>query len=348
LPSADSHRHLGSISPGQPLQITGLAAGEVVSIQSDGVFSYQADPVESSDPGDPDPGDPDPGDPGGPGGPPPTPPPGNVSPFVTWTCTGDPCPWGSLTGGYALKWDASLQPSSTRLGYTVSQPIYLSSAEASGMTISVTSGTAMVFAGFPQATSHHMLGTVVPGSPFHIQGLQTGEVVSVQSDSAFTFSITPPDPDDPGPTGPGTPGNPGTLLHSVSAFWRCNLPIPECQVSVDWVGSVITWPAAVAYENNNRSGWNSRTVYSDNGELLYPYMGAWANGCQVTAQSGVVLIIEWERGTDVWRSTLLQAGETHTIHLTSPEDGALIETEDFSTAQFSVSLANCTPQPVPR
>jgi hypothetical protein len=350
LPQASSHRFLGSISAGQPLQIVGLVTGEVVSVQSDGLFSYQAS--EPTEPGDPDPGDPDPEDPGDPdpddpGGPPPGPGPGNnVSGFTTWTCTGSPCPWGAWLGGYAIKWDSSLEPSSSRLGYTASDPVYLLSTEASGMIISVTTGSAMVFAGLPNANSHRQLATIGPGFPFQIQGLLEGEVVSVQSDGAFTFIVTPPDPSDPGP-GPG-PGVPDNLVHSETAFWRCNLPIPECEISVDWVGSVISWPSWAAYESNNRAGWGSRTVYSAAGEVLYPYMGAWANGCEVTVYSGVVLIIEWERGAEVWRSTLLHPGQTHTINLTSPENGAMIETEDFSTAQFSVSLRNCTPQPVPR
>jgi hypothetical protein len=75
-------------------------------------------------------------------------------------------------------------------------------------------------------------------------------------------------------------------------------------------------------------------------------MGSWADGCEVTAESGTILIIEWQRGTDVWLSTYVQPGETYVIDLISSEDGALIESNDSST-EFSVSLENCTPQPVP-
>ena len=59
--------------------------------------------------------------------------------------------------------------------------------------------------------------------------------------------------------------------------------------------------------------------------MLYPYMGSWATGCQVTAVSGIALIIEWQRGTDVWRRTYLQPGQSHIIASISPEDGAMIE-----------------------
>ena len=75
-------------------------------------------------------------------------------------------------------------------------------------------------------------------------------------------------------------------------------------------------------------------------------MGAWADGCEVTAVSGLVLIIEWERGTDQWRETYLDPGESHVIDLVSPEDGAMIETAEGWPA-FSITLRNCTPQPLP-
>jgi hypothetical protein len=130
-------------------------------------------------------------------------------------------------------------------------------------------------------------------------------------------------------------------VSSIPAFWRCN--IPGC-TDPDWTGSVISWPSWSAYEDNDRTGSQSRTVFSSEGELLYPYMGSWAEGCQVTAISGTVLIIEWQRGTDVWRETFLEPGQSHTIALTFPEDGALIE--GLFSPGFSVSLANCSPQSI--
>jgi hypothetical protein len=54
------------------------------------------------------------------------------------------------------------------------------------------------------------------------------------------------------------------------------------------------------------------------------------------------MIIEWKRGTDVWREIFLAPGETHTITLVGDEDGAMIESPTMDP--FSVSLANCTPQ----
>jgi hypothetical protein len=75
-------------------------------------------------------------------------------------------------------------------------------------------------------------------------------------------------------------------------------------------------------------------------------MGPWADGCEVTAVSGLVLIIEWERGRDIWRETYLDPGQSYTIDLIGPENGALIETTNFGD-NFRVSLDNCTPQQLP-
>ena len=73
-------------------------------------------------------------------------------------------------------------------------------------------------------------------------------------------------------------------------------------------------------------------------------MGPWADGCEVTAVSGTVLIIEWHRGTDVWRQTLLEPGETHVIDLVGSEDNAMIESQD-NAPTFRVILDHCNPQP---
>ena len=178
-----------------------------------------------------------------------------------------------------------------------------------------------------------------------VTGLAAGEVVSVQGDQgSFVYTLTAPAAT-PTPTAtPVTCVDPLTCnpVSSIPAFWRCNV---EGCTDPDWPGSVVSWPSWAAYSANARTGNQSRTVYSDQGEALYPYMGPWADGCQVTVVSGTVAIIEWKRGTDVWRETFLTAGQTHTIALVGTEDGALIEGP--STPAFSVSLANCTPQNIP-
>ena len=360
LPNAASHRVLTTLAAGQSYTISGVTAGEVVSVQSDFAFTYvisgsvvntpvptlpatsttQPTPVATGDPSN------------------------NNSQFVTWNCTSSPCDWGSSVSGHALVWPATLGPITNRLGYTVSAGIYLPDTSASGLAVTIVSGSAGVYAGLPNAASHRVLATLLAGQSYVISGLAAGEVVSVQSDNAFsyTFSSNPPAPTAtasatavnttvPTPTNTTVPAvdciDPLTCnpVDSIATYWRCN--ISNCYGS-DWAGAAIGWPSWAAYSNNARSGSNSRTVYNYQGELVYPYMGSWANGCKVTAVSGLVLIIEWQRGTDTWRETYLTAGQSHTITLTPPENGAMIETIDgYSPAiDFSVVLENCTPQPL--
>jgi hypothetical protein len=152
-----------------------------------------------------------------------------------------------------------------------------------------------------------------------------------------TLSGSPALTPTPGPCSDPSSCNP---VHAVPALWRCN--IDECTTG-EWTSAAIAWPSWSAYQNNARTGDNSRSVYSFGNQPLYTYMGSWADGCQVTAVTGVALIIEWQRGTDTWRETYLEPGQSHTIDLISPEDGAMIEAPDGSTS-FSVSLSNCNPQ----
>lgn len=131
-------------------------------------------------------------------------------------------------------------------------------------------------------------------------------------------------------------------VSSIPARWVCNIPGIQ---SGPWSGSVIAWPSWAAYECNGRAGQGSRTVYSEvDGRVLYPYMGAWANGGQVTVVSGVVLVIEWKRGSEVWRETRLNPGDAYTINLLSHEDCAMIESPDGVEPKFTVRLANFKPQ----
>src|SRR5262249_7554275 len=69
------------------------------------------------------------------------------SQMATWTCTGDPCPWGEELGNPALAWPAEAQPVGTRLGYTVSPAVYLPSSSANGLTVTIDSGDVRVYAG---------------------------------------------------------------------------------------------------------------------------------------------------------------------------------------------------------
>jgi hypothetical protein len=109
---------------------------------------------------------------------------------------------------------------------------------------------------------------------------------------------------------------------------------------------VISWPSWSANESNARAGVNSRTVYSSTDQVLFPYMGPWATGCEVTAVGGPVLIIEWERGSEVWREKRLARNETYVINLVGTENSAMIESWDGAPPYFTVTLKNCNPQPI--
>lgn len=255
-----------------------------------------------------------------------------ASEVVTWSCTATPCPWGDAVSNPAIAWPASTAPVATRLGYTASPAPYLPADSANGATLSITSGTASLFVGQPSDDSHRWLAAVSTGESYQIAGLAAGEVLSVQSDAGFGYHMTSTVTDPPPPD----------AIAATPAFWRCN--VPEC-TGGDWTGAVIGWPAWAAYQSNDRSGDQSRSVFAADGAPLYPYMAAWAQGCEVTAESGTVLIIEWQRGTDSWRQTALQPRQSHVIDLVAPEDSAMIETYDGMTG-FSVSLRNCTPQPI--
>jgi hypothetical protein len=165
--------------------------------------------------------------------------------------------------------------------------------------------------------------------------------------AAATPSPTPspspsPSPSSAEPTPPPSREPDGTV-HSTLSYWRCTAP--SCR-GEPWPGAVIDWPSWAAYQGNGRRGNNGRDVFSAGGRALYPYMGAWADGCVVKALSGFVQVVEWKRGSDKWRSTRLKPGDTYVIKLVPPEDGAMLEAPG-GTPTFSVALESCTPKPLP-
>jgi hypothetical protein len=142
---------------------------------------------------------------------------------------------------------------------------------------------------------------------------------------------------------PAPSREPDGTLHSTLVTWRC--AASGC-TSAPWTGAVIPWPEGTAHQGNGRKGNAGRDVFSAGGRPLYPYMGPWANGCEVTAVSGVVDVVEWVHGAETWRTTRLKPGQSHTIALTPPEDSALLEAPDGVPA-FSLTVTSCTPQPLP-
>jgi hypothetical protein len=233
-----------------------------------------------------------------------------------------------------------VDPISTRYGYTTSQPVYAPGSTTTGYTVRIHSGSASIYAGTP-AGSHRFIAGLDSGQSTTLPSIGAGEVFSIQSGDSFTYALTPGDPVppvDPPCTDPTT----CDPVEWISALWTCN--IPGCALG-DWYGGVIAWPAWSAYDSNGRSGENSRTVYDHDGNRLHAYMGPWADGCQVTAVTGEILVIEWERGTDEWREKVIGPGQTYTIDLVGSENGAMLETPN-NMEPFSASLANCTPQPI--
>jgi hypothetical protein len=292
---------------------------------------------------------------------------------ATWSCTASPCPWGpSLTSQVAI-WPLAMQPKAARLGYTTTPPVYAPAEVVEGAKLTVRSGTVTVYAGAPGAETHRLLAAVSAGQTLEITGLTAGEVVSVQSESAFVYHLAlpgsrPSSPPDAGPPpdagladappidaprdaapadaardGGTADAEPGKLVHSIRALWKCH-NTPGC-FSDPWTGAVIAWPEGTAHQGNGRTGNVLRFTHALDGTPLYSYMGAWAEGCEITAETAGVVVVEWKWGASEWRETVLNAHETRVIHLVPPEDGALIEAKE-GTQDFSVTLRNCHPKPI--
>src|SRR5689334_20928325 len=145
-PLGGSHRMLTSMAAGGVFTVSGLADGEVLSVQSGTSFSWQVT-LPTVTPPTPPPTTPPPTTP------PTTPPPGappsasGTSVSVTWTCTGSPCPWGATDTGIALEWPNVPERITQRYGYTTSKGVYLGAARANGTVIKLNSGTAGIYAG---------------------------------------------------------------------------------------------------------------------------------------------------------------------------------------------------------
>ena len=328
-PANGSARSITTLYAGQSYEVGGLAANELLSVQGYVTFKYRIE-IRDTTPTDPPPTDP----------PPTNPPAVPTSEWVIWNCTSSPCDWGQSVGGEALVWPASEPGSTARFGYTTSKPVYLASSRANGLKITVTDGAATLYAGTANGSARQ-LSTVYAGSSYVVTNLAANELLSVQGYVTFKYTLEFGVSPGPGPSDPPPPA--GDIVYSQLAEWHCDILPCEWE---PWYSSVIAWPSSTAYTNNARQGLYSRSVFTPGGEPLYPYMGSWADGCKVEAVSGVVLIVEWERGTDVWRSTYLNPGESHTIDLQGTENGALIESYDYSPG-FSVKLSNCNPQPLP-
>ena len=191
----------------------------------------------------------------------------------------------------------------------------------------------MWFAGPPDG-SHQVLGFLVEGGVFQVDGLDPSWVMSVQSPNTFTYTATS------GATGP-PPLPPGAVV-SLPVNFVCDYA--GC-TEADVPGDVIEWPSWSAHTSNGRAVPNTRAVFSLDDSPIHPYMGPWADGCSVTAETGPVVVTEWEHGSDSWRTTTLQDGETHTIALVGTEDSAMIAGD--GPGEIVVTLSGCVPEALP-
>jgi hypothetical protein len=309
------HRLLVLMSAGGTFTVSGLAANEILSVQSNAAFTYDAVLPAYT---------------------PPPPSPGTPSQLVTWQCTGSPCPMGASPSQQALVWPASANPTKVKLGYTTTQGVYLPHNYVAGTTITVKSGTATAYVDVPNSSVHDAITTISAGGTYTFTAISPGQVLSLVGNTEFLYEVTL------GNFVPNPPAPPANVIQSTATEWRCDF----ANCPGNWYSHTIPWPSWSSYSDNARTGNKFRRTYGPTGEVIHPYMGKWAHGCRVTQVSGVVLIIEWQRGSESWRETYLDRGQTYTINLTPPFDGAMIESYDGSPG-FSVTLENCNPQPLP-
>jgi hypothetical protein len=312
------HRLLTTLSAGGTFTVSGLASNEILSVQASAAFTYDVTLPAYTPP------------------PPPPPTAGTPSQAVTWQCTSSPCPMGVSVSQQALVWPASTNATKAKLGYTATQGVYLPHNWVAGTTITVRSGTATAYVDAPNSTLHNAITTISPGGTYTFTAISPGQVLSLTGTAAFEYELTL------GAFVPNPPTPPANVILSTPTEWRCDF----ANCPGNWYSHTIPWPSWSAYSDNARAGEKFRRTYGPNGEVIHPYMGKWAHGCRVTSVSGVVLIIEWQRGTETWRETYLDRNQTYTINLTPPFDGAMIESYDESPG-FSVTLENCNPQPLP-
>lgn len=113
---------------------------------------------------------------------------------VTWTCmvSDAHCPWGPTLSNQALAWPLDAFPFAWRLGYQADAGVYLDAYRARGLSVTVTSGAAQIFAGqldspnrFPALSA---LGT---GQTYTVAGdLADGTVISIESQGdEFTVHV---------------------------------------------------------------------------------------------------------------------------------------------------------------
>ena len=145
-PADDSHSSLAMLSAGESYTVSStLSNSSIVSVQDDGAFRVIFTPGDPTTP----------------------PASGYGSVLATWNCTGTPCPSGTSYTSHAAIWPATAEPTRARYGYTVSHDVYAPAAKVAGWKITVTSGSAAVYASRPGRGLALVVGRAVGRRELH-------------------------------------------------------------------------------------------------------------------------------------------------------------------------------------
>ncbi|GAB3838234.1 hypothetical protein GCM10028799_78530 [Kribbella italica] len=275
-PADDSHSSLAALSAGQSYTVSStLSNSSIVSIQDDGAFRVTFTPGEPT-----------------------TPPPasGDGSVPATWNCTGTPCPSGTSYTSNAAVWPATVEPTRTRYGYTVSHDVYATAAKVAGWKITVTSGSAAVYAG-PVGDSHSSLAALSAGESYTVSSaLSSSSIVSVQGGAAFEYTFTPGGPVTPPPAGDG---------ESPRVTWTCTSS--PCPWGPSDSGYAAVWPAETDPTRARYGYTASHDVYAP-----APQLANW----KITITSGSATVFSGPVGDSHASLANLSAGQSYTVPTT--------------------------------
>ncbi|MBX5461116.1 MAG: hypothetical protein IRZ28_08500, partial [Steroidobacteraceae bacterium] len=246
-----------------------------------------------------------------------------TSQLVTWTCTGMDCPWGSSLSGPALVWPETAPATSARFGYTTSQPVYLPGPAANGAIIWIDSGSAAVFAGTPNGSSHRLLATLNVGDFYEVSGLAANEVLSVQGEAAFSYQIDlpplPGDPDDPEDPPPSD-------QVSKLVTWSCTGS--PCPWGSSLTGHALAWPAEA-------NPINMRFGYTTSDGIYLP--ASRANGAVIWIDEGSATVFAGAPGASSHRVlATIDVGEFYEVSGLEPNEVLSVQSDYPFTYQFDL------------
>ncbi|UMG91544.1 hypothetical protein [Nocardioides sp. TF02-7] len=305
-----AHRLVASVAAGGTTTLPVVAAGEVFSVQADGPFTYTLTP---GTPPAPDPDAP------------------RSSAYVTWDCTGTPCPWGGQTAGHAVVWPVELSPVRERHGYTTSAGVYVPAQSVAGFEVSVHTGSAKVYAGEPDG-SHRLVASIAAGGTTTLPVVAAGEVFSVQADDPFTYTLAPGTPPDPDPD-PEPEPDPAAPRSSAQVTWDCTGS--PCPWGAQTSGHAAVWPAEVAPIRNRHGYTTSAGVYAPGQNVA---------GHRVSVHTGSARVYAGEPDGSHRLVASVPAGGTTTLPAIGAGEVFSVQADDAFTYTLT---AGTVPQPDP-